>query len=191
MKGCKQNKSDGRDAWNKVKAVASWIAVLFSVSGMLFFWFAIRTGGKDAYSLFGYYFFTAKTNLMAATDFSAGDLVISQSMSDTSMLSEGDIISFVSLDKQQYGKVVTRKIREINVDEQGNRVFVTYGAAASANDAVPVAEKFVIGEYKFSIPKLGFALDFIKTPTGYITCVLAPLLVVIVWNDEKEQKITK
>ena len=147
---------------------------------MLFFGFATRTGGKDAHSLFGYNFFIAKTSSMAATDFSAGDLVISKSVSDTSTLSEGDVISFISQNKLHYGKVVTHKIREINVDELGNREFVTYGTTTNTDDEVAVAEKFVIGKYKFSIPRLGSVLAFIKTTPGYITCVLAPLLIIVI-----------
>lgn len=171
-----------RSTREKIKDVVSWIVVLFSVTAMVFFGVIAKAGGGDTFSLFGHRLFIAQTNSMAATDFSSGDLVITKAVADTSTLSEGDVITFISQDAQHYGEVVTHKIRKISVDEPGNKEFITYGTTTNTDDKTPVSEKFVIGKYKFRIPKLGSVLAFIKTTPGYISCVLVPLFVLIILN---------
>ncbi len=180
-----------RNVWKKIASVVSWIVVLFALSAMVFIGVVSNTYGKNTRSLFGHRIFIAQTSSMAATDFEAGDLVVSKNVSDVSSLSEGDVITFISQDKLHFGKVVTHKIRKINVDEFGRRQFVTYGTTTNTDDEVPVTEKFVIGEYEFRIPKLGSILAFIKTAPGYISCVLFPLLIVMVLNGVDCWKLYK
>lgn len=156
--------------------------LVVAICMMIFTLFYVNTFGRNDRSLFGYKFYIAQTSSMAATDFKAGDIVVSKANPDTSTLSEGDIITFISQSELHYGKTVTHKIRKININENGSREFVTYGSTTNTNDDAPVPEEYVIGKYNFRIPSLGSFIAFLKTAPGYITCILIPFLIVIILN---------
>lgn len=115
---------------------------------------------------------------MSATDFSAGDLVITKQV-DPANLRAGDIISFQSTNKESYGEVVTHKIREVRTDNTGNPLFVTYGTTTNTNDKSKVAFDRVLGKYEFRIVGVGNLLQFLKTVPGYILCIFIPFSVLI------------
>ena len=115
---------------------------------------------------------------MSATDFSAGDLVLSKEV-DPATLQAGDIISFQSTDPDNYGEVVTHKIRELTTDENGNPGFITYGTTTGENDESIVTYDFVLGKYQFRLPGVGKFFQFLKTTPGYIVCIFLPFLLLI------------
>lgn len=78
---------------------------------------------------------------MSKTDFDAGDLVLVKEVKDYSTLKEGDIISYISQNTENYGEVVTHKIRRITTDVSGEPGFITYGTTTivfGGLDADPV-----------------------------------------------------
>ena len=50
-----------------------------------------------------------------------------QSPDTPAELNEGDIISYLSLNPESYGEVVTHKIRTLTQDDKGAPGFITYG----------------------------------------------------------------
>ena len=115
---------------------------------------------------------------MSATDFSAGDLVIVKNVKPET-LKAGDIISFESTDTENYGQVVTHKIRRLTTDAAGNPGFVTYGTTTGTDDENIVTYNFVLGKYQFKIPGAGRFFQFIKTTPGYILCIFLPFFILI------------
>ena len=109
--------------------------------------------------------------------FAVGDIAVSKRV-DPMTLKEGDIISFQSIDPNNYGEVMTHKIREITT-YKGDRAFVTYGVNSGVDDAYPAPYYMVVGQYKFKIPKMGYFFQFLKTPLGYFTVILIPFLILI------------
>lgn len=69
---------------------------------------------------------------MSATDFDAGDLVLVKEV-DPATLQAGDIIAYQSTNTENYGEVVTHKIRELTTDANGNPGFITYGTTTNQN----------------------------------------------------------
>lgn len=165
-----------------IKTALSRILTLFTVCVMAFTLFSVSTFNRNDRSLFGHKFFVAQTSSMAATDFEAGDIVVSKANPDPAALKEGDVITFVSQSDLHYGKTVTHKIREINIDEHGNREFVTYGTTTNTNDDATVGEDHVIGKYEFRVPGVGRFFAFLKTVPGYIMCILIPFISIIAWH---------
>mgnify|MGYP005804948119 FL=1 len=167
-----------KKALHILKTVLVWLVVALAVCMMIFTIVSVNTFDRTDRSIFGYKAFIVLSDSMSATDFSAGDLVLSKEV-DPSTLQAGDIISFQSTDPDNYGGVVTHKIRELTTDENGNPGFVTYGTTTGKNDESIVTYDFVLGKYQTKLPGVGTFFQFLKTTPGYIVCIFLPFLLLI------------
>lgn len=167
-----------KKALHILKTVLVWLVVALAVCMMIFTIISVNTFDRTDRSIFGYKAFIVLSDSMSATDFSAGDLVLSKEV-DPSTLQAGDIISFQSTDPDNYGEVVTHKIRELTTDENGNPGFVTYGTTTGKNDETIVTYDFVLGKYQARLPGVGTFFQFLKTTPGYIVCIFLPFLLLI------------
>jgi len=161
-----------------VKTVAVWFVVAIAVFMMIFTLISVNTFDKNNRNLFGYKFFIVQTDSMAATDFDAGDIVVSKE-TDPATLKEGDIITFISQSPTSFGETVTHKIRCRVADAYGRPGFVTYGTTTDTDDDTVVTYEYVIGRYCGRIPKVGSFFVFLKTTPGYIICILMPFMILI------------
>lgn len=168
--------------------VATGLVLAFTVFVMIFTIISVNTVGKEEASFLGY-----KPNIVLSDSmqdtFAVGDLEISKKV-DVNTLEVGDIITFQSIDPNNYGSVVTHKIREITTYE-GEPAFVTYGTTTGVDDAYPVPFDNVIGEYQFRLPKMGYFFQFLKTPAGYFTIILIPFLLLIALQAVKFIRLAK
>ena len=159
------------------KNVLLWVIVATAVAMMVFTIISVNTLNQNDRGLFGFKFFIVRTDSMSATDFNAGDVVISKAV-DVTTLKEGDIITFVSESSDSYGKTVTHKIREVTTDAEGDIAFITYGTTTGEDDEALAT--VVIGKYVGRIPKMGDFFLFLKTTPGYILCILIPFLILLI-----------
>lgn len=159
------------------KSVLVWVVVAFAVIMMIFTLISVNTLDQNERGLFGFKFFIAQSDSMAATDFDAGDIVIAKKV-DVKDLREGDIITFVSQNPENYGETVTHKIRKVMVDKNGGVAFVTYGTTTNTDDAELATA--IVGKYVGRIPNMGQFFMFLKTTPGYIICILLPFLLLII-----------
>jgi len=153
------------------------IVVIIAVSMMIFTIVSVNTFDKTNRDVFGYKFFIAQSDSMAATDFDAGDIVIVKEV-DPFTLKEGDVITFVSQNSYNYGETVTHKIREVQRLEDGGVGFVTYGTTTNTDDEALAT--IIIGKYVGRLPYVGTFFTFLKTTPGYILCILVPFLILII-----------
>ena len=167
-----------KKALHILKTVLVWLVVALAVCMMIFTIVSVNTFDRTDRSLFGYKAFIVLSDSMSATDFSAGDLILSKEV-DPATLQAGDIISFQSTDPDNYGEVVTHKIRERTTDENGNPGFITYGTTTGENDESIVTYDFVLGKYQAKLPGVGTFFQFLKTTPGYIVCIFLPFLLLI------------
>ncbi len=167
-----------KKALHILKTVLVWLVVALAVCVMIFTIVSVNTFDRTNRSIFGYRAFIVLSDSMSATDFSAGDLVLSKEV-DPASLQAGDIISFQSTDTDNYGEVVTHKIRELTTDENGNPGFITYGTTTDENDESIVTYGFVLGKYQTRLPGVGKFFQFLKTTPGYIVCIFLPFLLLI------------
>lgn len=168
-----------KKALNVVKNVFTALVVVAAVGMMIFTIISVNTFDRTDRDLFGYKAFIVLSDSMSATDFSAGDLVLVKEV-DPFTLQVGDIIAFSSQNPDNFGEIVTHKIRAITMDANGDTAFVTYGTTTNTDDETLVTFPFIIGKYTSSIPKVGLFFTFLKTVPGYICCILTPFVILIV-----------
>lgn len=170
-----------RNVLQIIKRIFWLIVVAVAVFMMAFTVVSVTMFDKMDRNILGYKMFIVLSDSMSATDFDAGDLIFSKQVKDFSELKEGDIITFQSVDPNNLGEIVTHKIRQVTTVD-GLPAYITYGTTTNVNDPTPVPSSTVLGQYKFKIPNVGGFFQFLKTPQGYIICILIPFLLLILYQ---------
>ena len=179
-----------KKALNIIKTVFLWLVVLTAVLMMVFTIVSVNTFDRNDRDIFGFRCYIVLSDSMSATDFDAGDLVLVKKV-DPTTLKEGDIIAYQSQNSENYGATVTHKIRTKTVDANGNPGFITYGTTTGVDDETVVTFPFILGKYQAALPGVGTFFQFLKTPQGYIVCILIPLLLLILYQGLNCVKIFK
>ena len=173
--------SKGKKAWEIIKSVMVWVIVAISAFMMIFTMISSKTFNRTDKDFLGYRMFIVMSDSMKKTDFKAGDLVIVKQV-DPTTLDVGDIITFYDPTDFSYKKTISHKIKELAVDEDGNPGFKTYGTTTGAVDDWVVTYPLILGEYKMHIPNAGHFFNFMKTPAGYVVCILTPFMALMIWQ---------
>lgn len=171
---------------NVIINILSTLLMILAICVMIFTIVSVTTFDPQDRSLMGYKAFIVLSDSMSATDFDAGDLILTKE-ADTATLQEGDIIVYVSENPDNYGEVVAHKIRTINVDG----TFTTYGTTTDTDDAYPVKAEQVLGRYERAIPKVGTFFNFLKTVPGYLCCIFTPFALLILMQGLKTIRLFK
>jgi len=179
-----------KKAWKIISTVLVWLLVIVAVFMMVFTIVSVNTFNRNDRSIFGLRCYIVLSDSMSATDFDAGDLVLVTEV-DPTTLQEGDIIAYQSQNAENYGQTVTHKIRARTTDENGNPGFITYGTTTGVDDETVVTYPFILGKYRTALPGVGTFFQFLKTPQGYITCILIPFLLLIIYQGLNCVKIFK
>lgn len=158
-----------------------WTIVVVAVCVMIFTVISVSLFDRNDRTVFGYRAFIVMSDSMSKTDFDAGDVVLIQNV-DPADLKAGDIIAYISQDKDNYGETVTHKIRSATTNENGEPGFVTYGTTTGIDDEVVVTYPDVLGQYRGRIPKIGSFFHFLKTVPGYLIFILLPFAVLIAYQ---------
>ena len=161
-----------------LRTVIVALVVAVSVGMMVFTVVSVRTFNRYDRDLFGYKAFIVLSDSMRATDFAAGDLVLVRE-TDPSTLQAGDIIAYVSTNRDSYNEVVTHKIRSLTTEKNGEPGFITYGTTTDTDDEAIVTYPYVIGKYAFHLKGVGTFFNFLRSTPGYICCILVPFLILI------------
>ena len=167
-----------KKALSIIKTTFVWLVVAVAVFMMIFTIISVTTFNRNDRNLFGYRAYIVNSDSMAATDFNAGDLIFVKE-TDPTTLKAGDIITFISQDRESFGEVITHKIREKTVDASGNPGFITYGTTTGVNDKTVVTYLYILGKYEAKVPYMGTFFNFLKTPQGYIICIFVPFMLLI------------
>ena len=160
------------------KTLLVWLVVVAAVGMMIFTLISVNTFDQTDRNIFGFKFFIVTSDSMSATDFDAGDVVISKNV-DPKTLKEGEIITFLSQNPENFSEIITHKIRRLTINAKGHPAFVTYGTTTNTDDATVVTHEYVVGKYVGKIPKVGSLFQFLKTTPGYMICILIPFLLLI------------
>lgn len=121
-------------------------------------------------SLFGYESLVVYSGSMEPA-LGVGDLaVIAPARPDE--LKEGDVITYRP--SHNPNLLVTHRLVGIGLDDQGRFLFQTKGDANNIVDQVAVRPQSVIGRVAYSIPKLGYLVDFAKRPEGRVALIAIP-----------------
>lgn len=101
----------------------------------------------------------------------------------------GEVITFGEISKTK--TPTTHRISDMKIVD-GKPVYITKGDANNAPDNKEVAFGEVKGKVLFSIPYLGFILNFVKQPIGFTLVIVVPAILII-WEEAKKifREITK
>lgn len=99
-----------------------------------------------------------------------GDLIF---IREEKIYSTGDIISFTD---ERGGGVTTITHRIVEINQDGT--YVTKGDANSGSDADFVKEENIVGKYFLRIPLIGYLINFVKTPIGFLILIAIPAIVI-------------
>jgi len=167
-----------KKVWEIISTVLVWIVVVVAVAMMIFTIVSVNTFDRNDRDLFGFKAFIVRSDSMSKTDFDAGDLILVKEV-DPATLQEGDIITYQSQGTENYGEIVTHKIRRLETAPDGQPGFRTYGTTTDTDDPTVVTYSFVLGKHAGTLPKVGYFFDFLKTTPGYIVCRLLPVKIII------------
>ena len=183
---------------NILKKVISYVLVAVALFAVVFTIISVTTVNNSKRSLLGYKFFVVLSDSMSATDFSAGDMIVVKEV-DVNTLEKDDIITFYSTDPKSLGEIITHKIREVKKNENGKLIgFETFGTTTGSSDETLAEPTNIIGQYQFSIPSMGYFIQFMKTPVAYIIFVAVPFALIIgsevykcfkIINENKKEKL--
>ena len=171
--------------------VVTWLLVAFTVFMMIFTVVTVTTVDRNDRSIFGVKFYIVQTDSMSLSEnnkdmdvhFNAGDIVIIKNVDDPRALQAGDVIAFMSTNSVSYGETVTHMIREVKKTEDGKVLgYVTYGTNTGVDDEALVEPEYVLGAYSGKLPGVGNFFAFVKSTPGYISCILVPFLLLILYN---------
>lgn len=186
-KKTENNQTDKEKVLNIIKNVVTWLVVAAAVAMMIFTIISATTLDRNNRSLFGKKMFIVNSDSMKATDFAAGDLIFVKEV-DPSALKEGDIISYTSTNTENFGELITHKIKKLTVTASGEPGFITYGTTTGEEDKTIVTYPYIVGKYTGKIAKMGYFFQFLKTTPGYIVCILVPFMLLIIsqaWTSIK------
>ena len=180
----------GKQTKNPIYTAVKVVFGLLFIATIVFLLFVIvactKVDNADK-SIFGYRIYHVQSGSMSKRDgsdekifFNAGDLIFVKEADPTS-LQEGDVITFVSLSVESYGKVVTHKIRRVERATNGKLLgYITYGIYTGEDDGKMVQPQNIIGVYAGKLPKMGTAIAFLQTKQGLALAILFPSLLVLV-----------
>jgi signal peptidase I len=89
---------------------------------------------------------------------------------------KGDVISF--RDPMSLKTTVTHRINKVSLQEGS---YVTKGDANNSPDLSEVKKGNILGKVLFSIPFVGYAVEFMKTTNGLI--VIVAIAAIIIYNE--------
>ena len=88
----------------------------------------------------------------------------------------GDVITFGPYSKTK--APTSHRIYDIKiVDSQA--VYITKGDANNAPDAREIKKSDIVGKVLFSVPYVGYAVDFAKKPIGFALIIIVPAAVIV------------
>ena len=181
--------STGKKIWNLIVRIFTILLVIVTVGMMLFTFVSTALFNKTDRSVFGFGFYVVMSDSMSLSEenkdldvhFDAGDIIIIKK-TDALTLQAGDVISFVSMNEESKGEVVTHMIREVTRDADGQLAFRTYGTNTNTDDQALVTSGYILGKYVGKLPNVGGFFMFMKTVPGYITCILIPFMLLILYQ---------
>ena len=133
----------------------------------------ITTKSDKLFEIIGYRSYTVLSGSMEP-EFYPGDMVITKHKSKTN-IKVNDIVTYRDND----GVIITHRI--IKETTEG---YITKGDNNNVEDLDILTEDNIIGEVKFSIPKLGYIMNFLSKPmTVAVEMILLSIFIFFYYKD--------
>ena len=142
---------------NSMKSIFNKLILIFFISLFCFFFFSL---------FFDYQLKTVVSGSMEP-EISIGSLAVITSEDDPEV---GEVITF-----ERGNVLVTHR-----VISKTNGELITQGDANESPDKSPVDREDVIGRVSFSVPLIGFLVEFIQTPLGVTVLIFIGLVIILI-----------
>ena len=109
------------------------------------------------------------------------DVVVNLRIDDPVKLKEGDVITFISQSKINYGETITHRINKITYNN-GSYYFTTKGDNNLVPDETPVEFNNIIGKVVLKIPQLGQAQFFLLKQGSKLFLILIPSFGILIYD---------
>ena len=189
MESTKENKVDNKTKTKKIVFNVIKAIIIILLIPILFFNIVMIADKilhpDEIPSFFGWKPFIVMSGSME-TEIYVGDVAITKEV-DTNTLKTGDVVAY-RYDKET---VITHRIIEDSIDEDGQRKFVTKGDNNNSEDLRKVELSQIEGKFIKRIPKLGHVLLFIQSPVGTAISLSIPILILIVMHAIENRKNSK
>lgn len=129
----------------------------------------------DVPRVFGYQVYVVSSGSMSPA-FDTGSLLFVRAAA-AGQIETGDVITFSSAGSNE---LITHRVVQLN--EDAGLSFTTRGDANNTEDPNPVYPEQLIGRMHFSIPYLGYLLNFGQTRQGLVLLILLPGFLIIVYE---------
>lgn len=153
--------------------MAVWCLVLFLVPIFVFFSLII-INPREGHNFFGYIFYIVASDSMKE-DFDVGHCIIVKKVTSRDDVGIGKDISFI---RQSDGEVVTHRIVDTIVNENGEIEYITKGTHVNTYDPGSVAFENIIGVRVRTAKVLGNTITFFRTPYGIVAFVAIFVLMI-------------
>ncbi len=161
-----------------LKIISSLLTVVLFINLIIMTLLVISSkasGGEP--QAFGYQIKSVLSGSMEPT-FQTGSIIAVKPIEDPSLIKEKDIITFVLED----GSLATHRVMEV-IHNGENLLFQTKGDNNEDIDSQPVLAGNVKAVYTgFTIPYLGFFIDFAKSSKGTATLLIIPGLILLAYS---------
>ncbi|WP_223701371.1 signal peptidase I SipW [Sutcliffiella deserti] len=143
---------------------------------MVFVVISSKASGGEPH-VFGYQLKTVLSGSMEP-EFNTGSIISIKPVEDAVSLKENDVITYMQAD----GSVVTHRIIEV-VNNGEQTMYQTKGDNNADLDGQLVLPQNVVGIYTgFTIPFLGYFIEFAKSSKGTATLLIVPGLLLLVYS---------
>ena len=119
----------------------------------------------------------------------SGDLIICNTAS-AEEIAVDDVISF--FDPAGNGQsVVTHRVVEIVIEEDGTLAFRTRGDNNNTEDKDLAPAENLVGVYRSRIPNAGNVAMFMQSTTGLVVCVVLPIVLLVAYDVIRRRRYEK
>ncbi|REE90553.1 Signal peptidase I [Paenibacillus taihuensis] len=148
--------------------------------------FASKSGGES--SFFGYQLKTVLSGSMEP-GIKTGSIIAIKPIQDASKLKKGDVITFRQVMNGQE-IVITHRIIDVLNTGNGQVMYQTKGDNNPAPDTDKVLSQNVVATYSgFTVPQLGYFIDFAKSKPGSLWLLIVPGVLLILYSITNIWKI--
>lgn len=155
--------------WRRIRKFFSGLitSILFVVLTVtLFSVISYQASGGEP-NVFGYQLKTVLSGSMEP-EFQAGSMIAIKPTEDPTQFETGDIITFINPDDN----LVTHRVHEVNNEGQQ---YITKGDSNNTVDPEPIIAENIVGEYTgFTIPYVGYVINFAASPEGALYLLVVP-----------------
>lgn len=146
-----------------------FVLMLLLIISMIFFLFQSKMAGGPP-KIFGRYMYIVLSGSMAP-EFDTGSVIFVDPKAPE-QVQVGDVITFTVLDDAS--SLTTHRVVEIDKTDAQNIQFITKGDANEVTDPSPVSGDRLVGTLSFSIPYLGYLMNFGQTKKGMLILIIVP-----------------